>query len=105
MLGVDSEPGRSVSIVSGYVLENREIEVRSPAEEKDFYSNLSVLNGSEAHRDSCKMDGYWGSFPRAKARPGRDADHSPYVVPRSRMSRSYASSPSERLSWRVVGQF
>jgi hypothetical protein len=104
MLGVDSEPGRSVSIVSGYVLENRDIEVRSPAEEKDFYSNLSVLNGSEAHRDSCKMD-TGGPFPRAKARPGRDADHSPYAVPRSRMSGSYASSPSERLSWRVVGQF
>jgi hypothetical protein len=26
-------------------------------------------------------------------RPGRDADHSPHLVPRSRMSRSYTSSP------------
>jgi hypothetical protein len=31
--------------------------------------------------------------PGVKARPGRDADHSPYLVPRSRMSRSYTSSP------------
>jgi hypothetical protein len=26
-------------------------------------------------------------------RTGRDADHSPHIVPRSRMSRSYISSP------------
>jgi len=32
-----------------------------------------------------------------KARPGRDADHSPHLVPRSRMSRSYTSSPPKRL--------
>jgi hypothetical protein len=32
-------------------------------------------------------------FPGAKTRPGRDADHSPYLVTRSRMSRSYTSSP------------
>jgi hypothetical protein len=31
--------------------------------------------------------------PGVKARPGRDADHSPHLVPRSRMSRSYTSSP------------
>jgi hypothetical protein len=42
-----------------------------------------------------------GSFYAAKARPGRDADHSRYLVPRSRMSRSYTSSPPKR----VVGQF
>jgi hypothetical protein len=35
-----------------------------------------------------------GPFPGAKAQPGRDADHSPHLVPRSRMSRSYTSSPS-----------
>jgi len=37
--------------------------------------------------------GTGGSFPVAKARPGRDADHSPHLVPRSIMSRSYTSSP------------
>jgi hypothetical protein len=34
--------------------------------------------------------GTGGPFPGAKSRPGRDADH----VTRSRMSRSYTSSPS-----------
>jgi hypothetical protein len=33
------------------------------------------------------------SFPEGNARSRRDADHSPNTVPRSRMSRSYASSP------------
>jgi hypothetical protein len=37
--------------------------------------------------------GYQGSFPRGKARPGRDADHPPHLVPRSKMSRSCTSSP------------
>jgi hypothetical protein len=36
--------------------------------------------------------GIGGPFPEAKARPGRDADHSPHLVLRSRMSRSYTSS-------------
>jgi hypothetical protein len=31
--------------------------------------------------------------PGGKSRLGRDADHSPHLVPRSRMSRSYTSSP------------
>jgi hypothetical protein len=31
------EPGSSVSIVSGYGLDDRAIEVRSPAEEKGFF--------------------------------------------------------------------
>jgi hypothetical protein len=38
-----------------------------------------------------------GPCPGAKARPGRDADHSPHLVPRSWMSRSYTSSPAKRL--------
>jgi hypothetical protein len=38
-----------------------------------------------------------GSFPGGKGRPGSDADHSPHLVPRSRMSRSYNSSPRRRL--------
>jgi hypothetical protein len=36
--------------------------------------------------------GTGGRFPGAKARPGRDADHSPHLFPRSRMSRGYTSS-------------
>jgi hypothetical protein len=68
--------GSSVSIVSDYGLDDREIEVRSPAEVKDFSSNLCVQTGSGAHPASCTM-GTGGPFPGAKARPGRDTDHSP----------------------------
>jgi hypothetical protein len=38
-----------------------------------------------------------GAFPVGKAWPGRDADKSPYLLPRSGMSRSYTSSPACRL--------
>jgi hypothetical protein len=43
------EPGSSVSIVSGYGLDDRAIEFRSSAETKDFSSNLC------AHPASCTM--------------------------------------------------
>jgi hypothetical protein len=46
---------------------------------------------------SLLYNGYWGPFLGAKARPGRDADHSPYLVTRSRISRSYTSCPPKRL--------
>jgi hypothetical protein len=49
-----------------------------------------------AHPASCPV-GTGGPFPGVKARQGRDADHSPHLVPRSRMSRSYISSPPKRL--------
>jgi hypothetical protein len=49
---------------------------QSPAEAKDFSSNLCVQTGSEVHPDYCTM-GTGGNFPGGKARPGRDADHSP----------------------------
>jgi hypothetical protein len=56
------EPGSSVSIVSGYGLDDRAIEVRSPAGEKDFSCDLCVQTGSEAHPASCTM-GTGGPFP------------------------------------------
>jgi hypothetical protein len=68
--------GSSVSIVSSYGLDYRAIEVRSPAGAKDFSSILSVQTSSEAHPAPCTM-GTGGPFPGGKARPGRDADHSP----------------------------
>jgi hypothetical protein len=58
---------------------------------KDFFCSLCVQTGSGAHPASCTM-GTGGTFPEVKAWPGRDADHSPHLVPRSRMSRSYTSS-------------
>jgi hypothetical protein len=70
------EPGSSVSIVSGYKLDDRAIEVRFPAEAKDFSSNICVQTGSGAHPASCTM-GTGGPYPGAKVGPGRDADHSP----------------------------
>jgi hypothetical protein len=66
----------SVSIVSDYGLDDRAIGVQSPAEAKDFFSILCVQTGSGAHLASCTM-GTGGPFPGGKARPGRDADHSP----------------------------
>jgi hypothetical protein len=62
--------------VSDYGLDDRAIEVRSPVEANDFSSSLCVQTCSGAHPASCTM-GTVGSFPGAKARPGRDADHSP----------------------------
>jgi hypothetical protein len=63
--------GNSGSIVPGYGLDDRAIGVRSPAEAKDFSSNFCVQTGSGAHPASCTT-GTGG-----KARPGRDAGHSP----------------------------
>jgi hypothetical protein len=64
------------SIVSDYGLDDRTIGVRSPAGAKDFFSSLCVHTGSGAHPASSPM-GTGGPFPGGKARPGRDADHSP----------------------------
>jgi hypothetical protein len=66
----------SGNIVSDYGQDDRVIEVRSPAGAKDFSSNLCVQTGSGAHPASCTR-GIWGPFPGGKARPGRNADHSP----------------------------
>jgi hypothetical protein len=61
--------------MSGYGLDDRAIEIRSPAEAKEFSSNLCP-DRLWAHPASCTM-GTGGPFSGAKARPGRDADHSP----------------------------
>jgi hypothetical protein len=47
--------GSSVSIVSGYGLDDREIEVRSPAEAEGFSSILCVQTGSGANPASSTM--------------------------------------------------
>jgi hypothetical protein len=71
-----AEPGSSVSIVYGYGLDDRAIDVRASAQAKDFSFNLYVQTVSGAHPVSCTV-GTGGPFPGAKARPGCDADHSP----------------------------
>jgi hypothetical protein len=57
-------------------LDDRAIDVRSPTEAEDFSSSPCVQTGSGAHPASCPV-GTGGCFPGSKARPGRDADHSP----------------------------
>jgi hypothetical protein len=51
---------------------------RSPGEAKDFSSSLCVQTSPEAHLASYAM-GTGESFPGGKARPARDADHSPPI--------------------------
>jgi hypothetical protein len=66
---IQSEPGSSVSIVSDYGLNDGAIGVRSPAEAKDFSSNLCVQTGSGAHPASCST-GTGGPFPGGKSAAG-----------------------------------
>jgi hypothetical protein len=66
----------SGSIVSDYGLDDRAIGVRSPAAANDFSSSLCVQTGTGAHPASCTM-GTGGPLSGGKARPGRNADHSP----------------------------
>jgi hypothetical protein len=77
-------------------LDDRAIRVRSPAGAKDFSSNLCVQTGSEAHPASCTM-GTGGPFPGTKRGRGVTLTTHPHLVPRSGMSRSYASSPPKSL--------
>jgi hypothetical protein len=71
----------SGNIVSDYGLEDRAIEVRSPAGAKNFSSNLCVQIGSEAHPASCTM-GTGGTFPGAKRGRGVTLTIHPHLVPR-----------------------
>jgi hypothetical protein len=85
------QPVSSVSIVSGYGLDDRVIEVRSPAGAKDFSSNLCVQTGAGAHPSSCTMGNGFLS-PGEKRGRGVTLTTHPHLVPRSIMSRSYTSS-------------
>jgi hypothetical protein len=76
LLYLNREPGSLVSVVSGYGLHDRVIEVRSRQRRKNFSSSLCVQTRSGAYPASCTM-GTGGPFLGAKARPGRNADHSP----------------------------
>jgi hypothetical protein len=84
--------GSSVSTVSVYGLDDRANEVPSPADAKNFSSSLCVQTGSGAHPASCTM-GTRGPFPGAKRGLGVTLTTPPHLMPRSRMSRSYTSSP------------
>jgi hypothetical protein len=86
----------SGSIASDYGLDDRAIGVRSPAGAKDFSYSLCVQTGSEAHPASCTM-GTGGPFSGAKARPGRDADHSHPSSAEVEYEQELYSSPPKRL--------
>jgi hypothetical protein len=61
-----------------------------------------VQTGSGAHPASCTM-GTGGSFPGGKARPGRDADHSPpFSAEVKKEEELYLLSPIAPL-WSVAG--
>jgi len=70
--------------VSDYGLDDRTIEVRSPAEAEDFSSSLCVQTGSGAQPASYTM-GTGGPFPGAKRGRGMTLTILPHLVPRSRM--------------------
>jgi hypothetical protein len=72
----------SVSIVSDYRLDGQAIEVPSPAEAKGYFLQNSVSRPALGPTPSCPTD-TGNPFPGGKARPGRDFDHSPHLVPRS----------------------
>jgi hypothetical protein len=75
---------------------------RSPTEAEDFSSRLCVQTGSGVHPASCPM-GTRGPFPGSKARPERDADHSPPSSAEVKNEKElYLLSPQAPL-WRVVG--
>jgi hypothetical protein len=65
--------GVAQSVVSDYGLDDR---ASIPGRGNGFLLMLCVQTGYEAHSASCTM-GTGGRFPGSKARPGRDADHSP----------------------------
>jgi hypothetical protein len=76
--------------------------VRSPAGETDFSHSTCVQNGSGAHPASCPM-GTGGFIAGGKARPGRDADHSPASSAEVKSEQElYLFSP-HAPSWRVAG--
>jgi hypothetical protein len=60
--------------------------------ERIFPSSLCVQTCSEAHPAFCTM-GTGGPFPGVRRGPGVTLTTHPHLVPRSRMSRSYISSP------------
>jgi hypothetical protein len=87
----------SGSIVSDYGLDDRAIGVRSPAGAKDFSSILCVQTGFGAHPASYPMGTGILSSGVKRGRGVILTTH-PHLVPRSRMSRSYTSSPPKRLN-------
>jgi hypothetical protein len=79
------------------------IGVRSPTGAEDFSSSLCVQTGSVDHPVPCSM-GTGGPFPGGKARPGRDADHSPPSSAEVKYEWELYLLSSHVPPWRVAGQ-
>jgi hypothetical protein len=85
----------SGSIVSHYGLDDRAIGVRFPAGAKDFPCSLCVQTGSGATQPPVQwVPGVLS--PGVKARPGRDADHSPPSSVEVENEELYLLSPKRR---------
>jgi hypothetical protein len=67
---------RKFTIIYVYSAKNGRARFDSRQRRRDFSSSLCVQTGSWAHPDSYTM-GTGDPFSGSKARPGRDADHSP----------------------------
>jgi hypothetical protein len=78
------------------------IGVRSPAGAEDFSSSPCVQTGSGAHPASYPV-GTGGPFPGGKARPGRDADHSPPSSAEVKNEQELYLLLPHAPPWRVAG--
>jgi hypothetical protein len=83
-------------LVSDYRLDERATGVRSPAKANGFSSSLCAQTSSEAHPAFCTM-GNGDPFPGVKGGRSVKLITHRYLVPRSRMNRSYTSSRLCRL--------
>jgi hypothetical protein len=87
----------AVGIATGYGLDDRQVTLPSPCKVKNFRLSMSSRPAPRVHPTSYPM-GTGDSFPGVK-RPGRDAGHHLYLVPRSRKSGSIHPLPHTSL-WR-----
>jgi hypothetical protein len=92
--------GSSVSIVSGYGLDDREIGVRSSGETEDFFPWSLCPDRSVANPNSCTM-GTGGPLPGLKRGRGVTLSTDPHTVPRLRRVGAVPPLPSLARLWLI----